>query len=174
MHSDYLGLSVVAIAIAGSLAYRQERRTRWLLLLLLLYFAIYFLLVPNLRASAFVGRTHNWAVLPTLVLALLCSGGCNYLVRRCSRIRTARRAGLVLCVLIGLDLGGASFAINRLGVTHTPLAELPEVAVWREVWAKEEANADGRWFTFNPDHTHYLYPVLTGRQTAKTMGCETG
>ena len=169
MHSDYLGLSVVAIATAGSLAQRAQRRTRWLLILLLVYFAIYFLLVPNLRASAFVGRTHNWAVLPTLILALLCPHGCSYLAQRWRGVRSQGRAGILLCALIGLDLGGASYALNRIGVTHTPLAELPEVAIWRAAWAKEGISGTGRWFTFNPDHTHYLYPVLMGRETANVV-----
>ena len=169
IHSDYLGLSVVAIAGAGVLGCRTRPRVQWLLVLLAAYFVLYFLVVPNLRASAWIGRTHNWAVLPTLVLALLCPYGCDWAARRWSRLRPVGRAGFALSALIVIDLGGASFALNRLGLTHTLPDQLPEVGVWRQVWAQEAESARGRWFTFNPDHTHYLYPILTGRETANVI-----
>jgi len=169
IHSDYLGLSVVAIVCSGVLMHRCELRVRWLLALLALYFLLYFLVVPNVPASAWVGRTHNWAILPTLILALLCPYGCDYVAQRWPWIGSQRRAALVLCAFIVLDLGSASYFLNRLGITHTPLEELPEVGVWHKVWAEEGPSGQGRWFTFNPDHTHYLYPVLTGRETANII-----
>ena len=164
MHSDYLGLSVVAIAVVGGYVGRKRGPVRWLLGLLGVYFVLYFLVVPLLPASAWVGRTHNWAIMPTLVLAMLCSLGCDYIARHRQTLR--EWAGWLCGVLIALDLGGASFALNRLGVTHTPLDELPEVGVWRQVWAEAPDGAEGRWFTYNPDHTHYLYPIMTSRETA--------
>jgi hypothetical protein len=166
--TDYIGLSVAGIVIAGVLGHwRQgDQRLKWLLWLLLVYWCIYFFVVPNLAASVWIGITHNWAILPTLVLAMLCRYGCEWLTTYWSR----RWAAGVLCALVIADLGGASFALNYLAITHQPLEELPEVGVWRHIEdGEKQRDVNGRWFTYNPDHTHYLLPIFTGRATANIV-----
>ncbi|MBM3279380.1 MAG: hypothetical protein FJY95_15070 [Candidatus Handelsmanbacteria bacterium] len=166
--SDYVGLSVLALALCAWGYYRvhRDRRLIGLGLMLAGYWAIFFGIVPFLQASSWVGRTHNWALLPTLVLSLLCSYGTSWLIGRL-RLRAWQVAGLA-CGLVVADLGGVSFFLNRLAITHTRLEDLPEVQVWREV-ESGRSKPSGRWFTFNPDHTHYLLPAMTGRPTANVI-----
>jgi hypothetical protein len=167
IYTDYIGLSVAAVVFVGVFAYwrRGDRRLQWTVWLLVFYWALYFLAVPNLGASVWLGITHNWAILPTLVLAMLCRYGCEWLQERWSR----RWAVALLCALVVADLGGASFSLNYLAVTHQPLESLPEVEVWRRVEESESKQQSGRWFTYNPDHTHYLMPIFTGRATANIV-----
>lgn len=167
IYTDYIGLSVTAISVAGVFAKRRslDRRLSAMLVLLAGYWLVYFFIVPNLKPSSWIGITHNWAILPTLVLAMLCRYGCEWVTQYWS----TRLSIVALCSLIVVDLGGVSFFLNRLAITHLPLEELPEVGVWREVENMEENTAKGRWFTYNPDHTHYLLPIFTGRETANII-----
>jgi len=162
VHTDYIGLSSLGIALLGLGIWRRERRVLRLGLLLAGYWVLYFLVVPQFKASAWVGIVHNWAVLPTLVIALLCPYGYEWLAKRLGR----RISVLILCGVVVMDLGSVSYFLNRLAITHQPLAELPEVGVWSAV---EQADGAGRWFTYNPDHTHYLLPIYTGSQTANIV-----
>ena len=166
VHTDYIGISSLGIALLGLGLWRRERRILRLALLLVGYWFFYFLVVPQFKASAWVGIVHNWAVLPTLVIALLCSYGYERLAKRLGK----RIAALILCGVVVVDLGSVSYFLNRLAITHEPLAELPEVGVWSTVEQAEGTRGrPGRWFTYNPDHTHYLLPIFTGRQTANIV-----
>lgn len=170
--SDYPGLSVAAIALCALAYYRVEQDTRLLALGAMLagYWLIYFGLVPFLPASSWVGRTHNWALLPTLVLALASAYGSVWLIGRLHLRLAAWQVSALLCGLMIVDLGGVSFFLNRLAITHTPLEQLPEVRAWKQVEASlPERGGESRWFTFNPDHTHYLLPVMAGRPTANVI-----
>jgi hypothetical protein len=80
------------------------------------------------------------------------------------------QVGALLCGLIVADLGAVSFFLNRLAITHTPLEQLPEVRGWKEVEASlPPRGVESRWFTYNPDHTHYLLPLMAGRPTANII-----
>jgi hypothetical protein len=170
--SDYIGLSTLCIAMASIYSYRVCRNLviRRLWALVGCYFLIYFAVVPNIAASAWIGRTHNWAILPTLILALLAGFGATYLTRFLKPIATAG----VLCALLVFDLGGVSFFLNRLALTHTPLESLPEVAVWKQLHSEDPKWNEGtRYFTYNPDHTFYLLPVLMQKPVANIIELRT-
>jgi hypothetical protein len=171
IYSDYVGISVLAITCCAWPLLKREGAAvvRGLFYLLALYAVLYFLLVPNIRASAWIGRTHNWAILTTVTFSLLCACGAAYLARRWPALAQWKLA-LVLCGAIALDLGGVSFFLNRLAITHTPLAELPEVQAWKELAEKDEGWPErGRFFTYNPDHTFYLLPVFERKAVANVI-----
>ena len=65
--------------------------------------------------------------MPTPALAALCGYGGQWLAALWTKGR-----GLVLaCGLVVVDLGGPSFCLNSLAMTHVPLEELPKVGIWR-------------------------------------------
>jgi hypothetical protein len=174
--SDYVGLSVLAVALASWGLYRAagERMVKGLWLLAGGYFLFYFAAVPNMAASAWVGRTHNWAILPTLVLALLAGFGARHIAARATSWMSPLWSGALVCALIVVDLGGVSFFLNRLAITHTPLEELPEVGIWQRLRAQDaEWEAGSRFFTYNPDHTFYLLPVLADKPVANIIELRT-
>lgn len=172
--SDYIGLSTLIVATASLWAYRTvpERIIAGLWMLLAGYFFVYFAIVPNMAASAWVGRTHNWAILPTLILALLAAFGMRHMIRHFAlRLPPLITVGAV-CVALVVDLAGVSFFLNRLALTHASLDELPEVGVWKELRAEDEdwgGDTDARFFTYNPDHTFYLLPVLMQKSVANII-----
>lgn len=171
IYSDYVGISVLAIACCAWPLAKSDRVAvvRGLFYLLAFYAILYFLLVPNINASAWIGRTHNWAILTTIVFALLSACGTAYLARRWPG-RPQWKLGIVLCGMIALDLGGVSFFLNKLAITHTPLDRLPEVQAWRELAKKDTSWPNGgRFFTYNPDHTFYLLPVFEHKAVANVI-----
>jgi hypothetical protein len=174
--SDYIGLSTLAVALASIAYYRKTRdgKVAGLWGLLGAYYFVYFAIVPNMAASAWVGRTHNWSILPTLVLSLLAAYGMRQIARWANAWVQPMAAGAMVCALLIIDLGGVSFFLNRLAITHTPLEELPEVGAWKELRAKDK-NWDGgtRVFTYNPDHTFYLLPVLLNKAVANVIELRT-
>ena len=174
--SDYIGLSTLGIAIASIGFYRifRDKSVAGLWLLLGGYYLIYFAVVPNLAASAWVGRTHNWAILPTLVLALLAAFGVRQIAERVAgRVSSVAVAG-ALCALLVVDLGGVSFFLNRLALTHLPLEDLPEVAVWKQLRVNDDHWDEGtRYFTYNPDLTFSLLPVLMQKPVANIIELRT-
>lgn len=174
--SDYIGLSTLGIAIASIGFYRtsRDKGVAGLWGLLGGYYLIYFALVPNLAASAWVGRTHNWAVLPTLVLALLAAFGVRQIAQRVAGLVSQVVVTGVLCALIVVDLGGVSFFLNRLALTHLPLEDLPEVALWKQLRANDDHWDEGtRYFTYNPDLTFSLLPVLMQKPVANIIELRT-
>ena len=174
--SDYIGLSVLCISLFSLVYFRRTRDIQVAGLggLLAVYYLIYFAVMPFVRASAWVGRIHNLIILPTLVLPLLCAYGYVWLAPRLEKWLKPWQTVSVLCGLIIIDLGGVSFFLNRLAITHTPLEELPEVKVWKELESKDSGwDSTSRWFTSNPDHTFYLLPVLTGKPTANVIELRT-
>jgi hypothetical protein len=174
--TDYVGLSVLLASVLSWGYFRRYRdpRIQALFGLLLGYWFLYFAVVPQLAASAWVGRTHNWAILPTLVLALLSGYGAVWLAEHWRRRFSVLQMGLLFCGAIMLDLAPISYFLNKLAMTHTPLRELPEVVVWKKLAAQDDEWRDsGRYFTFNPDHTFYLLPILVGKPTANIIELRT-
>ena len=174
--SDYIGLSTLGVALASVGFYRatRDKRVAGLWALLGGYYLVYFAAVPNMAASAWVGRTHNWAILPTLVLALLAAFGMRHIAERVAGWLPSVVAGGVVCALLVVDLGGVSFFLNRLALTHLPLEELPEVGLWKQLRANDEHWDEGtRYFTYNPDHTFYLLPVLMQKPVANVIELRT-
>ena len=173
--SGYPGLSVLALAAVSWRWFknRQDRfvSTLWAMAggLYLLYWVI-FGLVP---ASSWVGISHNLLIYPTLCLALLSGFRTlqirNWAVRRYGA-SGARWSMVLIFSMIIADLGGVNYCLNRFGVTRTPLAELPEARAWKA--SADELRASGtesRFYSFNPDHTIYLFPVLMGKPTANVI-----
>jgi hypothetical protein len=174
--SDYIGLSTLAVALASIAFYRRTRDGKVVGLwgLLGAYYFVYFAIVPNLAASAWVGRTHNWSILPTLVLSLLAAYGMRQIAHWAKAWVQPLAAGAMVCALLCIDLGGVSFFLNRLAMTHTPLGELPELVAWKELRAEDEGWEGGsRFFTYNPDHTFYLLPVLLNKAVANVIELRT-
>tara|TARA_B100001250_G_C19803770_1_gene792328 strand:+ start:386 stop:1621 length:1236 start_codon:yes stop_codon:yes gene_type:complete len=63
--------------------------------------------------------------------------------------------------LIFVELGGARILLNYFALKHESPYDLPEVGVWKSIIGK--IGPYERWFTFNLNHTHYLFPVITSR-----------
>ena len=169
--SGYPGVSVIMIALASIGRFREEAERAIPIMWWFtgaLYFS-YWVLLGLLPASSWIGISHNLLVFPTLTLAILCGFGARYLcswsARRCGE-RGRRFALVAVAALIFIDLGGAGLALNRFGVHATPPEALPEVEVWRAVG---QSQGTGRFFSYNPDHTVYLYPSMTGRPTANVI-----
>ncbi len=165
--SGYPGISVVLLAV-GTCRRGVNGTCRALPLWLLTggCYATYWFVLGFLPASSWVGITHNLLVLPTLLLALLAGLGTIRLLQW----RQALSAPVVLLLLV-VDLGGANWALNRYGVTRLPPYELPEVGTWEAVAAhyQGETELETRFYSYNPDHTIYLYPTLMGKPTANII-----
>jgi len=174
--SDYIGLSTLGVAIAsvGFYVKARDRRVAGLWALLGGYYLIYFAAIPNMAASAWVGRTHNWAILPTLALSLLAAFGMRHIASLVLHwLKPIAAVGMV-CVLLLVDLGGVTFFLNRLAITHLSLEDLPEVGVWKQLQADDADWDEGhRFFTYNPDHTFYLLPVLMQKPVANIIELRT-
>ena len=168
--SGYPGLSVLLLA-SLSLWWRSKRNDRVvpvLSVITVLVYCLYWFVLPLFPASSWIGISHNLLVFPALSLAILCAYG----TQRAREQVHARYGGSisrwVLPVVLALtvaDLGGASLLLNRYGVSQVPPDVLPETGVWKATATTQQ----GRFFTYNPDHTVYLYPVLTGKPTANVV-----
>jgi hypothetical protein len=169
LYAEYPGLCVVllaALSLAGGAARKREVAALWGLVAA--GYGLFFLVVPRLPASEWVGTTHNLIIIPTFALALLCGYGVMAL-----KARLANRAGraLGLLALAGvLELGGLKIGLVSFATTRTPPGELPEVGAWEQVAAQLRARPSRpRFYSYNPDHTVYLFPVLTGCATANVI-----
>ncbi len=174
LYAEYPGASV-GLTAGLALAYRRgrERQVLGLWVLVLLAYGFFFLVYPALPASEWLGTSHNLMIVPTFALALLCGYGVAGARVELGKVWSRRRiwwvggagAGLAFAELYGLNLG-----LFLFGNTRTHPACLPETAVWREV-AQEmrQQAAPSRFYSFNPDHTIYLFPLLTGCQTANVI-----
>ena len=136
-------------------------------------YCIYFFVIGFFPASSWFGFSHNLLVYPSLFLAIL-SGFGVLQIRKWAAQRFKKNGiswSLVLIVLlIVADLGGASFCMNYFALTHTAPAELPEVRAWKTI--EDKLNSSGmaeRFFSYNPDHTFYLFPVIMNRPVANVI-----
>ena len=120
-------------------------------------------IVPFLPNAAWLGSTHNWAVLQTLWFSLLVAFGVEYFKR--SEIRTWQAQNLFFNVskLYNFGVGWSTYFIESFCLKHESPYDLPEVDVWKEF--VDNIGSHERWFTFNLDHTHYLYPVVTSNSS---------
>lgn len=173
--SGYPGLSVVALAIAswGWFKATRNRHIRALWIMCGGLYFIYFFVLGLLPASSWFGISHNLLAYPTLFLALLSGFGVSQIRDWAARRfeKNGIRWSLILIVLlIVADLGGAGFCLNYFAVTHTAPAELPEVRAWKTIEDKLNSSAmNERFFSYNPDHTFYLYPVIMNRPVANII-----
>ena len=172
--SGYPGLSVVALAALSWPWYRSTRAAavRGLWILTGAAYLLYWVVLGFIPASSWVGISHNLLVYPALTLGLLAGFGANQLRAWAIGWFGAAWGRWVVVVTVGAvvaDLGGAALALTRYGVSRTPPQELPEARVWRRLHEGQGGGADGRLFSYNPDHSIYLYPVITGRETANVI-----
>ena len=172
--SGYPGVSVLALAALSWPWYRTTRSSavRGLWVLSGVAYLLYWVVLGVIPASSWVGISHNLLVFPALTLGLLAGFGTAQ-VRAWAATRFGATAGCWAVALsvtaILADLSGAAFSLTRYGVSRTPPQMLPEARAWRELHQDEAGGASGRFFTYNPDHTIYLYPVITGRETANVI-----
>ena len=175
LYSGYPGLSILLVALASVLWLRRvgDRQISILWIISGGFYVVYCFFIGFLPATAWVGISHNLLAYPALCLAVLAGYGCLQVQKwAADRWGREKRVWAVVGIMLfmALDLGGLSYFLNKFGTTHTHPAELPTVKAWQEVARGWEAGKEQtRFFTYNPDHTIYLFPVLTGKSTANVI-----
>lgn len=175
LYSGYPGISILCISLLSWSWFRRtaERQVTILWGITGGIYLIYWAVMGFLPASAWIGIGHNLLAYTAFCLAIL--SGFGYLQIKqwvsCKWGETwSWLGGVGLVLFVVLDLGSVSFFLTKYGTMHTHPAELPEATAWRSIadkWARYPEEC--RFFTFNPDHTVYLFPVLTGRPTANVI-----
>lgn len=175
LYSGYPGISVVIIALLawGRSGRKRDRHVFTLWGITGGSCFIYWFVMGFLPASSWVGISHNLLIYPALCSAVLCGFGTlqvrQWVVRRWGEGKSWLGAGALVSLILA-DLGTASFFLNKYGTTHTYPAALPEVRAWEVIEEKWKSNeSESRFYTYNPDHTIYLFPVLTDRPTANVI-----
>ncbi|MBN98111.1 MAG: hypothetical protein CME16_02505 [Gemmatimonadetes bacterium] len=173
--SGYPGLSVLALG-AASWAFFQRTKDRHLAVLWVMIgglYLIYFYLIGFIPGSSWFGISHNLLVFPALFLALVCGFGVmqiRYWVRRRFPKAGECWSSVLIVSLLIADLGGASLGLNYFAASGTPPNQLPEVRAWKALEGKSRGDGTfDRLFTYNPDHTFYLYPVLMNKPVANVI-----
>ncbi|MBI4489895.1 MAG: hypothetical protein HY694_12480 [Deltaproteobacteria bacterium] len=174
VYAEYPGLLLTALAALSLRYHGGKQREVWSLSgLVVVTYGLFFLVYPSLPASEWLGTSHNLMIVPTFALAMLCGYGISglrpVLVRRFGEARgrwvLGGMGGIALVELYALQLGLVAFAATR-----TFPQDLPEVALWRKVAQTMRQDLfSPRFFSFNPDHTVYLFPVLTECPTANVI-----
>jgi len=173
LYSEYPGLVVVGLAVLA-LIYARERLVVVLWWGVAASYALFFLVMPHILASPWLGTSHNLLVLPTFALSLLAGFGVLGLRKKLADGLAGHKQGriplyaiiaLLFCEYYGLLLG-----LKVWGTSATAPVDLPEVTLWRQVATKMSAEeSESRFFSFNPDWTIGLFPVVTGKPTANVI-----
>ena len=167
IHSDYVGFSVLSLALFGLWCWRRDVTVRRIVYCLSVSLIVYWLIVPFLPNAAWIGSTHNWAVLHTFWLSLLAGFGFERLKRLKSICYKSTTFFVLAVCFILLELGGARILLGNLALKHESPYNLPEVKVWQKL--VDEIGPHERWFTFDLDHTHYLYPIMTSNKAISNI-----
>ena len=161
IHSDYVGFSVLTLVIFGIWHWRKNLIQRRIVYILCLSLIVYFCVVPFLPNAAWIGSTHNWAVFHTFWFSILVGFGAEH-SNRIKLVSDKFAIFSAICIgVILVELGGARILLNYFALKHESPYDLPEVGVWKSIIGK--IGPYERLFTFNLNHTHYLFPVITSR-----------
>ncbi|MEE3257573.1 MAG: hypothetical protein VX293_00030, partial [Candidatus Latescibacterota bacterium] len=172
LYAEHPGLVAVVLAV---MALVWERKIMVTLLWggVAVGYALFFFVLPYLPASPWLGISHNIMIVPVFGLALLSGFGATALRYRLILLwdeRRAQWASAAVAVLLAIEGYGLLMGLKQWGTSGIEPRDLPEVAVWKEL--AEPMRADGgntRFFTFNPDWTIGLFPVVTGLPTANVI-----
>ena len=163
IHSDYVGFTILVLIVFAIIQRHDNVVVHRILYALTLSLIVYWCIVPFLPNAAWLGSTHNWAVLQTLWFSLLVAFGVEYF-KRSKLVHGKHKIFSLMCIsCMILELGGARILLSHFALKHESPYDLPEVDVWKEF--VDNIGSHERWFTFNLDHTHYLYPVVTSNSS---------
>ncbi|MEE3233039.1 MAG: hypothetical protein VX294_02650 [Candidatus Latescibacterota bacterium] len=162
VHSDYVGFTVLILAAFGIWYWRKDAVVRRILCVLSISLAIYWCVVPFLPNAAWIGSTHNWAVLHTFWFSFLVAFGVEYFIQMKIRYKRSKIFSALCIGFILVELGGARILLSHFALKHESPYRLPEVGIWEKL--VDKIGPYERWFTFDLDHTHYLYPIMTANK----------
>lgn len=173
LYSEYPGMLIGVLAVAGLILQRDRAMVRCLGIGVGISYTLFFFVMPYLRASPWLGTSHNMLILPVVGLALLCGYGALGLRHKLGELWGETRANRALYVVAGLlciESYALLLGLKIWGTSGTAPTDLPEVGVWHKVAEvmRTEAN-EPRFFSFNPDWTIGLFPVLTELPTANVV-----
>lgn len=172
LYSEYPGIIVVSIAVFAWL-YNRVGMVKLLWCGVGLGYALFFVIMPMLPASPWLGTSHNMLIFPIFFLSLLVGYGAIGL-RRKLRARwgktRANRALFFAAFLLFFEFYGLLLGLKIWGTGGTAPEDLPEVGIWGEVAkAMRKMDSAPRFFSLNPDWTIGLFPVMTDLPTANVI-----
>jgi len=172
LYSEYPGIIVVSMAVFAWV-YNRVGMVTLLWWGVVMGYALFFVIVPKLPASPWLGTSHNVLVFPIFFLSLLVGYGAIGLRRKLSaswgEIRAIRALCAVACLLF-IEFYGLLLGLKIWGTGNTAPEDLPEVGMWGEVAkAMREMDSAPRFFSLNPDWTIGLFPVIIGLPTANVI-----
>lgn len=172
LYSEYPGMVAVVLAVVA-LIHVRDRMVSLLWLIVVASYALFFLILPDIPASPWLGTGHNALIFPVFALALLSGYGVNSLREKLGDKGGERRATIAaygVASLLCIELYSLLLGLKIWGTSGTAPAQLPEVAVWTEVAEIMQGQDDEpRFFSLNPDWTIGLFPVVTGLPTANVI-----
>ena len=172
LYSEYPGfvvvaLSLIALYVQGTLG--RKIRTIWVTILII--YGIFFLIMPQIPASPWIGTSHNLLIIPSFFLSLLAGYGIGVIVD--SWIFSEQKKNLIIFSIVSLgffELGVLSLGLRLWGTIKTTPDELPQVASWLDIAQNlERGGSTPRFLSLYPNHSTNLYPVVTGLPTANVI-----
>ena len=172
LYSKYPGLfvvllSLIALNVQGSM--RQKIRVMWAIVLIT--YGVFFLVMPHIPATPWVGTSHNLLIIPTFFMSVLAGFGTGTVVDLW--VLGKKKKPLIVYSIISLgciELGCLLLGLRFWGATKTAPDELPQVAMWSDLAQDFERRVSvPRFLSLYPNHSTNLYPVFTGLPTANVI-----
>ena len=172
LYSKYPGfvvviLSLIALYMQGSLG--RKIRTIWVVILVI--YGIFFLIMPQIPASPWIGTSHNLLIVPSFFLSLLAGYGIGVIVD--SWILSEQKKNLIVCSIVSLgffELGVLLLGLRLWGTIKTTPDELPQVASWVDISQDlKPGESTPRFLSLYPNHSTNIYSVVTGLPTANVI-----
>lgn len=173
LYSKYPGfvvviLSLIALYVQGSLG--RKIRSIWAIILAI--YGIFFLIMPQISASPWIGTSHNLLIIPSFFLSLLAGYGIGVIVDSWI-FSEQKKKNLIIFSIVSLgffELGVLSLGLRLWGTIKTTPDELPQVASWLDIAQHlERGGSKPRFLSLYPNHSTNLYPVVTGLPTANVI-----
>ena len=171
LYSKYPGtilvlLSVTALCLRDSLGLM----VRYIWGIVLLSYGIFFLIMPHVPATPWVGISHNLLIIPTFFISLLAGFGMGALVKgQLMTLKNPQRSGFCLALLGLVELGGLLLGLRANACIGISPDKLPQISLWNEIKYQTEEDSVVRFFSFAPDHSKNLFPVITDLPTANVI-----
>ena len=172
LYSEYPGIIAVSLA-AFAWVHNRVGMVKLLWCGVGLGYALFFVIVPQLPASPWLGTSHNVLIFPIFFLSLLVGYGAIGLQRKLSArwgAPRANRALFAVASLLFIEFYGLLLGLKIWGTGNTAPEDLPEVGIWGEVASSmRKMDSEPRFFSLNPDWTIGLFPVMIGLPTANVI-----
>lgn len=171
LYSTYPGLVVVILSIIALYVQGSKRRMiRSVWAVILVTYGIFFLIMPNIPASPWLGTSHNLLIIPSFFLSLLAGFGIGGIVDSCNI--GEKRKNLIAFSVISLcffELCVLSIGLRVWGTVRTTPDDLPQVDTWLDLVPLIERGNGQRFLSLYPNHSTNLFPVVTGLPTANVI-----